>query len=216
GPVLVLITRMFRERPVISDPRWFYVAIAAWLALQLIAVSLARAGDTVQSRYTDIFLVGTILNFAALLLLTGHRCAPQQRRLLSCGAALWIFAVMLGAGQKAASQVIDGASFRFAGGQRQTENVKRFLATGDYAALDKKPDSFDIPFPSGETLRAWLSIPALRAILPGELTGVEQHHPVRNAILSQGPMLIPIGLALLMLAALVSLSQSRRRADEVA
>lgn len=141
GPILVLAAQMLRQRPDISDPRWLYVAIAAWLGLQLAAVSLARAGDTIQSRYTDIFLIGTILNFAALLLLMRDRVEVGRRALLSCGAALWIFAVMFGAAQKAGSQVIDGASFRFGGGQRQTENVTRFLATGDFAALDKKPDS---------------------------------------------------------------------------
>ena len=96
-PMLLLIVQMLRQRPGMSDPRWFYVAIAAWVALQLIAVSLARAGDSLQSRYTDNFLIGTILNFAALLTLIGDRLEPQRRKLLSIGAALWIFVVMLGA-----------------------------------------------------------------------------------------------------------------------
>jgi hypothetical protein len=64
-------------------------------------------------------------------------------------------------------------------------------------------------------LRDWLTLPALRAILPAELTGVEQRRPLRNAILSQGPMLIPIGLALLLLAGMASLSRSgREEVDE--
>jgi hypothetical protein len=215
APILVLTAQVLRQRPNIKDPRWFFVVIAAWLVLQFAALSLARAGGTIQSRYTDIYTVGTILNFAALLLLTGSHAEPKNQKLLSCGAALWIFAVILGAGQKAAGNLIDEVSWRYAGGQRQTENVRRFLATGDYAAIDKKPDSFDIPFPSGQTLRDWLTLPALRAILPAELTGVEQRRPLRNAILSQGPMLIPIGLALLLLAGMASLSRSgREEVDE--
>jgi hypothetical protein len=210
GPMLVLIVQMARQRPGMSDQRWFYVAIAAWVALQLIAVSFARAGDSLQSRYTDNFLIGTILNFAALLSLIGDRVEPQRRKLLSIGAALWIFVVMLGAGQKAGGQVIDGVSFRFANGQRQTENVKRFLATGDYGALDKKPESLDIPFPSGAVLRELLTNPALRAILPPELTGEKPHRPLRDAVLSQGPMLIPIGLALLLIMATASLANPGR------
>jgi hypothetical protein len=209
GPILIMTGRTLRQRPRLDDPRWFYFAIAAWLVLQLAALSLARAGGTIQSRFTDIFVIGTILNFAALLSLMASR-AEKRRALLSCGAALWIFAVTLGAGQKAGSSVIDGVSFRFAGGQRQTENVKRFLATGDYAALDKKPDSFDIPFPSGETLRDLLTNPTLRAILPAELTGANQRRPVRDTVLSQGPMLIPIGLSLLMIAGMNALARSGR------
>jgi len=210
GPILVLIAKLARQRTCISDPRWFYVAMAAWVALQLIAVSFSRAGDTLQSRYTDNFLIGTILNFAALLLLIQDRAESQRRKLLSIGAALWISVVVLGAGQKAAGPVIDGLSFRFGNGQRQTENVRRFVTTGDYAALDKKPESLDIPFPSAATLRELLTNPALRAILPPELTGEKPRRPLRDAVLSQGPLLIPIGLALLLIVATASLANPDR------
>ena len=116
---------------------------------------------------------------------------------------------MLGAGQKAIGSVIDDASFRYASAQRQTQNVKAFLATNDFAALQNKP-TFDIPFPDAAILRDWLTNPHLRAILPAELTGVEQRRPVRNAILSQGPMLIPIGLALMLLAAMAAFTRRER------
>ena len=211
GPILLLTAQMLRERPALTDRRWRYVGLSAWIALQLIALSFARAGGTIQSRYTDIFVVGTILNFAALLFLTAGRPEPNRRRLLSWGAAIWIFAVMLGAGQKAVGNVADEVSFRFASGQRQAENVKAFLATNDFAALDKKP-TFDIPFPDAGMLRDLLTNPALRAILPPELNGVAQRRPVRDAVLSQGPMLIPIGLALLVIAGM-TLLRSGRDAD---
>lgn len=214
GPMLVLTARMLRQRPAISDPRWFYVAIAAWVALQMIAASLARPIDPLASRYAGNLVVGTILNFAAVLSLMGDRVEPQRRKLLSIGAAVWIFAVMLGAGQKATTKVIDGVSFRYASGQRQTENVRTFLATGDYAALDKKPESLDIPFPSGAQLRDLLTNPTLRAILPPDLTGGKPHRPLRDAVLTHGPMLIPIGLALLLIVAMASLANPARDARE--
>jgi|tagenome__1003787_1003787.scaffolds.fasta_scaffold20964022_2 hypothetical protein len=210
GPMLVLTARVFRQRPAISDRLWFFVALAAWLALQLGALSFGRVGGTIQSRYTDIFIIGIILNFAALLFLLADPTEPKQRRFLSCGAAVWIFAVMLGAGQKAVGNVIDEVSFRYASGQRQTENVKGFLSTNDFAFLDNKP-TYDIPFTDPKLLRDVLGNPTLRAILPGELTGVPQRRTLRDAVLSQGPMLIPIGLALLMIAALFSLSRSNQK-----
>jgi len=215
GPMLVLAATLFRQRPGLTDGRWFYIALGAWLALQLAALSFARAGGTIQSRYTDIFVIGVILNFAALLFLSADRAEPRQRRFLSCGAAVWILAVMLGAGQKAVVNVVDEVSFRYASGQRQTENVKAFLSTNDFAALDKKP-AFDIPFPDGKLLRDLLTNPALQSILSPELTGIEQHRPLRDAILSQGPMLIPIGLAVLMIVAMFSLSRSGREESDQA
>jgi hypothetical protein len=209
APVLILTARTFRQRPELSDRRWFYIALGCWLALQLIALSFGRTGGTIQSRYTDIFLIGVILNFAALLFLL---TVDEPRKLLRCGAAIWIFAVLLGAGQKAVVNVIDEVSFRYASGQRQTENVKRFLATDDFAALDNKP-TFDIPFTDAGLLRDTLRNPTLRAILPAELTGVQQHHRMRNMVLSQGPMLIPLGLALLMIVALFWVSRSSGEPD---
>jgi hypothetical protein len=122
---------------------------------------------------------------------------------------------MLGAGQKASGDVMDEVSFRYVSGQRQTENVKTFLTTNDFAALDNKP-TFDIPFPDARALRELLGNPSLRAILPPELTGVERHRPVRRALLSQGPMFIPIGLALLLLAASWPLLLSKRERSQAA
>jgi hypothetical protein len=93
--------------------------------------------------------------------------------------------------------------------------VKGFLSTNDFAFLDNKP-TYDIPFTDPKLLRDVLGNPTLRAILPGELTGVPQRRPLRDAVLSQGPMLIPIGLALLMIAALFSFSRScRKEADAI-
>jgi hypothetical protein len=209
GPVLILAARLLRQRPALMDKRWCYVALAAWLAFQLIALSYARAGGTIQARYTDIFGIGVILNFAALLYLASKRTEPKPHKLLRCAAIVWIVAVMLGAGQKAVGNVVDDASFRHESGQRQTQNVKAFLATNDFGALDNKP-TFAIPFPDAQALRDLLSNPSLRAILPPELTGVQQRRPMRDVILSQGPMLIPIGLALLLLSAMALLPRPKR------
>ena len=115
---------------------------------------------------------------------------------------------MLGAGQKATNNVIDGISARVRTGQIQTENVRKFVETGDFAHLADKPQ-LHIPFPSAERLRDLLAEPKLRAILPPALTGAPERR-ARTAILTHGPMLLPLGLALLMLAGLACL-RSRRQ-----
>ena len=89
------------------------------------------------------------------------------------------------------------------------------VAAFDATTGDKKP-AFDIPFPDGKLLRDLLTNPVLQSILSPELTGIEQHRPLRDAILSQGPMLIPIGLAVLMIAAMFSLSRSGREESDQA
>ena len=202
APVLVLALRLFRERPGLDDQRWFALALAVWLALQLLALSYGRPGGTPESRYSDIFLIGLVLNAAVWL----HLLHTPSRGLVFI-ASVWLFAVMLGAGQKATNNVIDGIAARVRTGQIQTENVKSFIATGDISHLAGKP-LLHIPFPSAERLAGLLSDPRLRAILPPALTGAPEPR-VKTVIMTHGPMLLPLGLALLMLAAL---AVYRRRA----
>jgi len=197
APALILFMRLLRERARIDDRRWFALALAAWLALQLCALSYGRPGGTPESRYNDIFIVGIVLNAAAWLHLLRAQ-APAQRRLILV-ASVWLFAAMLGAGQKAANNVVDGISARVRTGMIQTENVTNFVSTGDFAHLADKPQ-LHIPFPSAERLRELLSDPKLRAILPSLTDGPERG--VKTAILRQGPMLLPLGLAMLSFAAL--------------
>jgi hypothetical protein len=195
APLLVLMAQVTGERARLDDRRWFALALAGWFALQLFTLSYGRPGGTPESRYNDIFIIGIVLNAAVWLHLLRAR-APK----LMLVASIWLFAVMLGAGQKAMNNVIDGISARLRTGQIQTENVKNFVSTGDSAHLSGKPH-LHIPFPSDERLRELLSEPKLRAILPPALTGAPEGR-VKTAILSQGPMLLPLGLALLSFAAL--------------
>ena len=78
--------------------------------------------------------------------------------------------------------------------------MKSFIATGDFAHLSGKP-LLHIPLASAERLRELLSDPKLRAILPPALTGAPERNRLKLATLSQGPLLLPLGLALLLLAA---------------
>ena len=208
APVLILGVRLLTERPGLDDRRWFALALAGWLTLQLVALSYGRPGGTPESRYSDIFLIGVALNAAAWLRLL--RTAPSRGLLFV--ASVWLFAVLLGAGQKATNNVIDGISARVRAGQIQTENVRKFVETGDFAHLAGKPQ-LHIPFPSAERLRDLLADPKLRAILPPALTGAPESR-AKTVILTHGPMLLPLGLALLLLAAFACLrSRGQPSAD---
>jgi hypothetical protein len=198
-PIMIFAVRFLAQRNGIADRRWFVLALAAWMAVQIFALSYGRVGGSTESRYADIFLIGIALNGAAWLYLMRDVDMASKRRLILL-PAIWLLAVMLGAGQKATSRAVDGIAARYATGLIQTENVKGFLATGDFAHLAGKP-LLHIPYPSAERLHDLLSDPKLRAILPAALTGAPERNRVKLAILRSGPLLLPLGLALLLIAA---------------
>ena len=197
APVLLVAGRL-RERPPVTDWRWLYLGLAAWVGMLILAFAYGRAaGAFYGSRYHDVFIVGLVLNAASLIWLL--RDSPfAARRGLRAGAAVWMLAVMVAAGQKATNNVP-----RDIAGQRnatavQIRNVTQFLATGDKAAIENKP-RFDIPYSESAKLLRLLSLPQIVAILKPALA---EPPPLQRAMLQGGPMLLPVGLALLMIAAL--------------
>jgi hypothetical protein len=200
-PIMIVTVRVLAQRRGIEDRGWFALALAAWMGVQIFALAYGRVGGSGESRYADILVIGLVLNAAAWLILLRDRSGNRRLLLL---AATWLLAVMLGTGQKATSRVVDGIEARTRTGQIQTENVKRFIATGDFAHLSGKP-ALHIPFPSAERLRDLLGDPKLRAILPPALTGAPDSSQVKVAVLRAGPLLLPLGLALLLLAAAMAM-----------
>jgi hypothetical protein len=205
-PIMVLTMRFLAQRRSIEDRGWFALALAAWMALQIFALAYGRMGGSGESRYADILLVGLALNAAAWLILIRDMAGQRRLTLL---AAIWLFAVMLGTGQKATTNVVDGIAARTRTGQIQTENVRSFVASGGFAHLAGKP-FLHIPYPSAERLRDLLSDPKLRAVLPPALTGAPESSRVKVAILRSGPMLLPLGLALLLLAAAIAIRRTEQ------
>jgi hypothetical protein len=81
--------------------------------------------------------------------------------------------------------------------------LSQVLATGDFSAINNKPP-FHIPFPAAEPLRDWASDPLIRSILPPALFGRPGDSRLEAATLNNGPLLIPLGFALFMIAAMVA------------
>jgi hypothetical protein len=206
APAIALAIAVARERPPLTDPRWLWLGLAAWTGLQILALAYGRgSGAAGAARYRDVLIVGLIVNAACLLRLV---LIDRGRGVIACVAVAWLLAVFIGAGKT----VIDQApqlAWRRDTAAIQAENLRRFLSTGDKAALENQPQ-FHIPYPVAPPLIAWLSDPAIRPILPRELTGQSDDNAFKAAVLKRGPLLLPLGLALVMLSALVALRRSRQ------
>ena len=93
-PTLVFLSRTVGDRPTLSDPRWFNVAMFGWVVSQMLALAFGRALLPLQSRYSDILLIGTTINFASAFWLF-QRDAPKRNLLTwrSFALATWLIAL---------------------------------------------------------------------------------------------------------------------------
>jgi hypothetical protein len=205
APALALAIAVARERPAPGDPRWLWLGLAAWTGLQILALAYGRGSGAIgAARYRDVLIVGLMVNAACVSRLL---IDLRARRAIACAATAWLLVVVIGAGKI----IIDQApqlAWRRDVAAIQAENLRRFLTTGDRAALENQPQ-FHIPYPVAPPLIEWLSDPAIRPILPRELLGQPDSDPVKAALLKRGPLLLPLGLALVMLAAIMALRRPR-------
>jgi hypothetical protein len=202
APVLVITGRLLRRPAPLTDRHWLLFSFACWIGLQLAAAAYGRGMGAMNTRYLDIYILGVVLNAACVIWL-----ALVGGGGLRAFAVLWLIAVMMGGSTTAFDELMRGITWRRDTAARQTENLKRFIATGDASALQNKP-IFDIPYPLPEKLIAMASDPAIRAILPAHLRGELEVHTRRDTILRHGALLIPLGLALFMIAGMASRSRT--------
>jgi hypothetical protein len=202
APVIALAIWLLKRTAPVRDPHWFPVAIACWAALQILSMLYGRGVAVLQSRYYDVILIAPFASAAALLSLPVS--GPTRRRGILVFACIWFAVITIGLGQKALGTIPDEFAWWRESVEPRTENLRNFLATGDFAAIADKP-RFYIPFPSAEYLRDVASDPVVRGFLPPELT--DRNAPpnkLNRYVLREGPLLIPVGLACLMLALLLA------------
>ena len=171
APLLLVALSVLRDRPGVADRRWCLLGLGAWVALQIMAIAYGRASAVWASRYYDIFTFGLVVNGACALAL----CALAPARIAAVArvaVALWFGTILFGLAQKARETLAAEVTRKHAESQIQAGNVKRFLASGDFAHLRDKPP-MHIPYPSAERLRETLSDPVIRGILPPALLGKE-------------------------------------------
>jgi hypothetical protein len=194
APLLMVAAGVLWRRRPIDDRRWCLLGLGAWVALQIAALAYGRAAGVWASRYFDIFTVGLLVNAACALVLW----RTNWRRAWGVVAALWFALALGGLAQKARDALPAELAHRQQEQRHQADNVKAFMTSGDVGALRDKPP-MHIPYPEAERLRMILSDPVIRGILPAAIASDARHIRSVRTPLRYGPLLVPIGLALLLI-----------------
>jgi hypothetical protein len=202
-PPIMLTLALLRGRAPVRDSRWLAAGLAAFCALQLLAVASGRGVSVLENRYLDLFVVSMLACAGSLLCLLNDS-ALEGRRVVRVFACVWFTAITIGIGYGSSNAIPGGLSHWQQVTKAQHVNLRRFLTTGDESALADKP-SLHVPYPHIDRLKALTSDPQMRAILPPELFNrPEAPTKFETFALRRGPLLFAIGIALFMVAGLLA------------
>jgi hypothetical protein len=153
-----------------SVPARVVVVLGIWAYAQTLGIAYARGRDGIPPaiRYMDIFTIGLIVNFAALILMAHWKAVPWRSATIVLTLAwLWLawtglrarteyqYAVMLPAKRKSADI--------------QQTNLRAFAATGQPAYLANKPDDELAYYGGAARVATLLNDPILRTIYPASI-----------------------------------------------
>jgi hypothetical protein len=185
APILILLRDLIRSAPARTAYQWWLVSLLFWLGAQWVALSYGRGMAPTVSRYTDILVVGPMLNVAALCHLFRDRLAPLLmkteridllRRHPRLSSTITTVAVALVA--FATFSAVRNTYSRGEAYVAETRNLRAFLQTGDISHLENKPN-LSVPYPDAARLASLASDPTIRSILVPDLTG----QPLRRDLL---------------------------------
>ena len=215
SPTLAFLARALGDRPTLSDPRWFNVAMFGWVVSQMLALAVGRAWLPLQNRYFDILLIGTTINFvSAFWLFQRHASKRDRATWRTFALAAWLFALALSLThpQRHLPDQIEEWRTMLATGSR---NVQSYLATGDSSFIFRAPAA-EVPSFFPKRLRELLDTPEIRSALPPALLSVEAPRPwveaFKSGFLRLGGVWIAIG-ALLLTAVLVRSARAAAEPD---
>ena len=167
-PSALFCLKAFADRPGLKDPRWFNIAVLAWVGVQFAALAAGRAQAIPQSRYFDTLVLALTVHFVSLLWMVETGALGENRR-KAASIALVAWVAILGVSLPRAErhlprQIEAWREVVEAGG----ETVRFYLATGDASFLAGRSGA-SIPYTNARRLRAYLDAPEARAGLPPEL-----------------------------------------------
>lgn len=173
-PVFILSWHVLKNKKYQITLPLFLITITIWLFGIFTITAYGRAVRAITSRYTDIFAVGLVINFVALLLLMDTNEVKKKLFYTALGS-IWISVI----GFSFLSSVTDlsqGLKHKLTTSLAQEKNVRAYICSGDFSHLQNKPLHY-IPYPDISYLKSWLDNPTIRNFLPGNIYPPNLNNP---------------------------------------
>ena len=134
-PVVLFMVRHIQAKRSVTDYSWFVFALSLWVLAQIFATAFSRGSGILTSRYLDILSIGILLNgYCLLYMLQKYGNSSSLRRITK----IW-YLLIVGGLVGIIPSTLRSLENKKAVSSRQINNVSGYLASGDYAFLQKKP-----------------------------------------------------------------------------
>jgi hypothetical protein len=166
-PAILFVATMLRNRPAVTDRRWYLFALIVWILGQTAGIAYGRAAYFHASRYFDFFAIGILVNFSCLISLAQGHIGKRFGWTIPSAAA-WTVAILACLAVYAGRHVPEELAVRRDTSLAQETNTKAFLATGDIKHLQGKPP-FHVPYPDSQWFATILQSSEILAVLPANI-----------------------------------------------
>jgi hypothetical protein len=161
-PLTLFALAVFRNPVFRTSSHYYVLAVGAWVIGQILLMAYGRGSFYyLTSRYLDIYAVGLLAGFVALLALAD---SWRIRWLKPVSVLIWVSTVVYGfwGNWSTVRWQLDRLSRE---AQVQEVNVRNYLLSGDKSYLVGKPKG-DIPLHDAQLLIKLLDDPRMRVFLP--------------------------------------------------
>ena len=172
------------------------LTIGAWVVMQSAAMAYSRGAlGEVSNRYADLLIIGIIVCFSAVHMISKTDLAKKHSSLFKVFAFTWILTLVCASFWTFSTKTIDMLKHEAFLAVKQQANVKNYLQTNNIDHLKNKPFKH-VPYPQAERLAMILSHDEIKYSLVGKLTsGIELTQGSSSGFQSPGffPFFVPSG-----------------------
>lgn len=165
-PILLFMYRMLYKKE--YQPTFLFLAtITFWLFGQFAIIAYGRAEMFNNTRYSDLFAIGLIINFAAMAILY-NQAHSKVKWIVSILWILWINIILLGF-INSKDDLIYAITNKLSISIEEETNVRNYIRTKDFSHLQGQHIHQHIPYSDSKRLKKLLDNPTVLSFLPSNI-----------------------------------------------